>query len=178
MTSSPCWLKTWIAESTIARPPVEVGRTPVTVDDGVNGVAHPHRRMDFLGQFQHGQPSALNQGLQDEAFNQRVGQRSRDRSAGNAAMQRGRIDKHNLDHAGDTDETHQVGLGHGTAKGLETLADAQVLPVKALAQLLDVVGGTHDDLGSLPGTGFMPISASNSAVCSPRRGAILTGGRT
>ena len=100
----------------------------------MDGVTHQHGQQNVLREFQHGQARALNHGLQDETFNQRVGQRARYRPAFNSAPSVALFDEDGFQHAGAGDEVDQVGLCDGAAIGAEPLADGQVLPHIALAQ--------------------------------------------
>jgi hypothetical protein len=90
--------------------------------------------VDLLRELEHREPGALDHRLQDEALDERIGERGGHRPARDRGVLVVRVDEDRLEHPGRRDEVDEVGLGDGAAEGLEALADAQVLPVVAVAE--------------------------------------------
>jgi hypothetical protein len=100
----------------------------------VDGVIDAHRTQHLLRAFEHCHARALDHRLQDEAFDERVGEGGRHRTSPDGARRAFGIDEDDLQHAGARNEVDQVGLGHRAVEGLEYLTDLEVLPEEAVAQ--------------------------------------------
>ena len=171
-----------IFDATMPRLPFEVGRTDVTSTSAWIGVADPHRLQHLLVQLQHGEAGALDHALAQQPLDQAVGQRRRHEAALDRALLGAErvVGEDHLDHAGDADEHHQVGLGHGAVERAEFLPGRKLLPGEAQAQRLHLP--RHHATFSLPpgsttpplaasasiSSGRMPISCKISRPCSPR----------
>lgn len=100
------------------------------LDVGMHGVADVHRSECLLRTGQHRYTSTTNKRLHDEAFDNGIGQRARDRSRPHGACDRC-IQKRAVDHAGQRGKGNEVRFRDGACIGPENRPNVHVLPVKA-----------------------------------------------